>query len=142
MRAQSSNLNEELGQIEYVYSDKTGTLTCNVMQFKKFTAGAKAYGKDTLPDEPQLDNVCFNDPELEEDLKEQSPNHKELVRVLVFLATCHTIIIDTKKGKYNSSSPDELALVNAAKQFGYEFAERDSDDNIIIKTRNGKTLTY
>ena len=52
MRAQSSNLNEELGQIEYVFSDKTGTLTCNVMQFKKFTAGTKAYGKDTLPDGP------------------------------------------------------------------------------------------
>jgi phospholipid-transporting ATPase len=44
MRAQSSNLNEELGQIEYVFSDKTGTLTCNVMEFKKFAAGLLPYG--------------------------------------------------------------------------------------------------
>ncbi|CAK9154039.1 unnamed protein product [Ilex paraguariensis] len=44
-QARTSNLNEELGQISTILSDKTGTLTCNQMDFLKCSIAGTAYGK-------------------------------------------------------------------------------------------------
>ena len=40
----SWGISDDLGQIEYIFSDKTGTLTQNVMEFKKCAVGVKSYG--------------------------------------------------------------------------------------------------
>ena len=39
------NISDDVGQIEYIFSDKTGTLTQNVMEFKKCTINGVAYGE-------------------------------------------------------------------------------------------------
>ena len=44
-RVNSSNLNEELAQVHFIFSDKTGTLTENSMVFKKCVIGGERYGK-------------------------------------------------------------------------------------------------
>jgi magnesium-transporting ATPase (P-type) len=56
------------------------------------------------------------------------------------LGVCHAIIIEEKTSpegetyaNYNASSPDELALVNGARHLGFEFFERDADNNLVCK---------
>jgi phospholipid-transporting ATPase len=60
---QSSNLNEELGNIKYVFSDKTGTLTRNKMIFKKLLIENIPYGdyieSDSEDEEEDDQSVLF-----------------------------------------------------------------------------------
>ena len=46
-KARTSSLVEELGQIDYIFSDKTGTLTCNMMKFQRCTIDGIAYASDS-----------------------------------------------------------------------------------------------
>ena len=61
----------------------------------------------------------------------------------MFLALCHSVIIDKRTNKMNSASPDELALVEGAAAQGYKFLGLNADSIISIeRKRDGKVLDY
>lgn len=64
--ARTSSLNEELGLVNFLMTDKTGTLTRNVMKFKRCWISGIGYGTD--------DRNTFEDPKLMVNLKAEAVN--------------------------------------------------------------------
>lgn len=153
-KVQCSTLNEELGQIKYIFTDKTGTLTKNQMNFKMMSIGTNVYGSfnskeienDKLTDDyGKITNVDFYDVDnnfkndLNDEYKKELINH-----FMINLCLCNSVIIDKKlfdKSKiinYQASSPDEMALVSFARSQKYIFLDRTSDDYINLEINNEK----
>nr|XP_033949461.1 phospholipid-transporting ATPase IA isoform X1 [Pseudochaenichthys georgianus] len=143
-QARTSNLNEELGQVKYIFTDKTGTLTCNVMQFKKCTVAGVAYGhfpeaedgsfaEDDCHSTNSSDEEGFNDPSLLENLQSNHPTAAVILEFMTMMAICHTAVPERIDGNitYQAASPDEGALVRAAQTLGFVFSGRTPDSVIV-----------
>ncbi|KAL4309168.1 hypothetical protein GQ457_01G040580 [Hibiscus cannabinus] len=126
-QARTSNLNEELGQVDTILSDKTGTLTCNQMDFLTCSIAGTAYGSGSsdvelaaaqqmandLEDKIELDTVVSSNSEKDhkssikgfnfEDTRLTNGNwlkEPKVERIMLFfriLAVCHTAIPELNK---------------------------------------------
>ncbi|XP_053154211.1 phospholipid-transporting ATPase ID-like isoform X3 [Hemicordylus capensis] len=157
-QARTTTLNEELGQIKYVFSDKTGTLTQNIMVFNKCCIHGKSYGdvydleghrvevterteKVDFSYNPLADpKFAFYDHSLVEAVKGGDAHTHQFFRLL---SLCHTVMPEEKEeGQlvYQAQSPDEGALVTAARNFGFVFRARTPETITVVEM--GETKVY
>ncbi|XP_077346019.1 phospholipid-transporting ATPase IG isoform X4 [Lithobates pipiens] len=135
----TSDLNEELGQVEYVFTDKTGTLTENSMEFIECCIDGYKYKESAdVTDGPV---ATFG---------KASRDREELF--LRALCLCHTVQIKEEsqtdgpvsrsenKCAYISSSPDEIALVAGAKKYGFTFMGTENEFMKVINKNNEMEL--
>uniref|UniRef100_A0A671MIP7 Phospholipid-transporting ATPase n=1 Tax=Sinocyclocheilus anshuiensis TaxID=1608454 RepID=A0A671MIP7_9TELE len=152
--ARTTTLNEELGQVEFIFSDKTGTLTQNIMVFNKCSINGKTYGtlehfllyihtyrQVDFSFNPLMDRKFrFHDSSLVEAIKLEEPLVQEFFRLL---ALCHTVMPEERnEGElvYQAQSPDEGALVTAARNFGFVFRSRTPETITLYEM--GQAVTY
>lgn len=149
-KANTSDLNEELGQVQYLFTDKTGTLTENIMYFRHCSVMGEKYVnvEDQIKVLDEYSAVSEPLPTLPKDLE----------IFLETLALCHTVRVTVDASKieddpvhlspegdekplakfqYQAASPDEKALVEACASFGVIF-EKQYGNQLTLDVRGEK----
>ncbi|KAI0051555.1 phospholipid-translocating P-type ATPase [Auriscalpium vulgare] len=182
------NISDDLGQIEYIFSDKTGTLTQNIMEFQKCSINGVTYGEAITeaqrgaarregrtdladPEEhnrrmvviredmlrmlgrsfknrySQPDKVTLVSLKLAEDMADRSSEQRShIIAFFRALSVCHGVLADRPDSQnpfqleYKAESPDESALVAAARDIGFPFTGKNRD-SIDIEVM-GQTEKY
>lgn len=149
----TSTIPEDLGRIEYLLSDKTGTLTQNEMQLRKIHVGTVAYSGEAMEEvAAYIDHAFVNggkDPRVTE-LGSSTKTRREIgirVRDLVLaLALCHNVTptADEVDGErvvsYQASSPDEIAIVEFTESVGLRVLQRDREKIVLQSVTTGQVV--
>ncbi|KAK0098029.1 hypothetical protein PV326_011702 [Microctonus aethiopoides] len=168
--ANTSDLNEDLGQIEYLFTDKTGTLTENLMVFRRCSIDGKTYiEKDCngklylLPldgDEREAAKVVNWPPELwhfmvgitlchsvhvappilMDDIVAKRTAFRQSFRRRSITRVNSSLLMDPKLPEYQAASADEKALVEASARCGVVLTACNGDE-IEIRVGN-ETLSF
>ena len=108
-KCNSSDLNEELGQIEILFSDKTGTLTENIMIFKEASISGLQYDSEALSRASSsfssFTNVTSSssvsgsrDTEGTSEQEISAESELQICEFLTALSVCHTVQAGTVMG--------------------------------------------
>jgi len=161
-RVRTMVLLEQLGQVSHIFSDKTGTLTSNRMEFRRAVFGGVAYGcgdtaisrslgkandapRRAAPLPPYAGTtaatrafVSFEEAESDASiwdvLSADDADGAALRECLVALAVNHSVMLEQVGDAQipSASSPDELAFVAAAEHFGLHFEARQTARGVVV----------
>jgi phospholipid-translocating ATPase len=154
--ARNSTIPEELGRIQFLFTDKTGTLTKNEMVFKTicFESGVFTYEtvdqiQAILVDECRKSNGPLKDYEDNLINMTQESSSKRRFRrksncvirdCITALGICHNVtpVYENDIKEYQASSPDEVALVKFADSLGIKLDSRTQNTMTIINAADKK----
>jgi len=159
----TSTIPEDLGRIEYLLSDKTGTLTQNEMEMKKIHVGTVSYANDAMDEVTAYvrQGIHIADTASSTLVTPSSTfaptatggatrTRREIgsrVRdVVLALALCHNVTPTSEEEdgqvvtSYQASSPDEIAIVRWTESVGLRLTYRDRRGMILESTETGRPV--
>ncbi|KAI5923855.1 hypothetical protein F4810DRAFT_667813 [Camillea tinctor] len=158
----TSTIPEDLGRIEYLLSDKTGTLTQNEMEMKKIHVGTVSYANEAMDEVTAYIKHGFVGALGSNVLVTPSSSYSTTAGVtatrtrreigtrvrdvVLALALCHNVtpIAEEENGhtftSYQASSPDEIAIVRWTESVGLRLTYRDRKGMILESTETGKPV--
>ncbi|KAH7392873.1 hypothetical protein BKA66DRAFT_486758 [Pyrenochaeta sp. MPI-SDFR-AT-0127] len=158
----TSTIPEDLGRIEYLLSDKTGTLTQNEMVMKKIHVGTVSYANEAMDEVSSYVRQFFTPPAEEvpslvtpsstytAPLTSATRTRREIgsrVRdVVLALALCHNVTPTTEEENgemlttYQASSPDEIAIVRWTEAVGLRLLSRDRESMTLQLCDSGNVV--
>lgn len=137
----NSNVIEDLGTIDYILTDKTGTITKNEMTLKhihKAGDGQLSSVEDLCSSVSRKLNEQHNDKSVSEALKDIIESHgseRENLMILLNMLICNSVEI--LNSEMQGISQEELCFLDSISSYGFELAERD-EEFIILKILDEK----